>query len=82
MIKITDSWIFSLPVTPRASSKSLSLDTRLNSPAESPLPSPATKAPTIKDLNQLNRKLIEIQLSSEDESKDDNPVEEYVFRSL
>jgi hypothetical protein len=73
MVQIDRSLIFSRPTTPRASPSLLS---------ESHVLSPVAKAPTIEDLNQLNKKLTEIQLSSEDESKDDNPTEECVFRSL
>jgi hypothetical protein len=73
MVQIDRSLIFSQPTTPRASPNLLS---------ESHVLSPSAKAPTIEDLNQLNEKLTKVQLSSEDESKDDNPTEEYVFPSL
>jgi hypothetical protein len=60
MISIDASWIFSPPVTPRASSNLSSLNARFNSPAEGQVLSPPAKAPTIEELNQLTSKLIEV----------------------
>ena len=69
--------------TPHSISKLSSLDATLNSPAEGPVLSSA-KAPTIEDLNQLNDKLTEVQLSSAELSKDDEFAAHnvYVSRSL
>jgi hypothetical protein len=52
----------------------------LNSPAEGLVLSSAN-APTTKDLNQLNAKLTEVQLSSAQESKDDDFVEHNMYVS-
>jgi hypothetical protein len=82
MALIDPSWIFSPPITPRANSNPSSLNARLNSPAESPVLSPPATAPTVEDLNLLNSKLAEVQLSSDDESKDSKSAKEYVFSSL
>lgn len=68
MVQIHRSWIFS-PETRSSSSELLSLNAALNSPAEGPVPS--AKAPTMEDLNQLNLKLREVQLSSVEELKED-----------
>jgi hypothetical protein len=84
MVLIDPSWIFSPPVTPRTSPNPSPLDAKLNSPAESAGHLPPAKAPTIEELNQLTSKLMEVQISSAEESKGDKSVvhEVYVFSGL
>jgi hypothetical protein len=82
MVQIDPSLIFSPPTTPRASPNLLSLNASLSSSAESHVLSPPAKAPTVEDLNQLNEKLTQVELSRAEEPKDDKPAEEYAFSSL
>jgi hypothetical protein len=84
MIQIDPSFIFSPPATPRASPNLLSLNASLSSSAESHVLSPSAKAPTAEDLNQLNTKLTEVQLSSVEELINDEFAAHnvYVSRSL
>jgi hypothetical protein len=63
--------------TPRASPDLLSLNASLSS-AESHLLSPPAKALTVEDLNRLNEKLTQVELSPAEEPKDDKPAIEYV----
>ena len=82
ILQFDHSWIFS-PVSAGSRSKLSSLNATLNSPAEGLVHSSA-RAPTAADLNQLNTKLMEVQLSSAEKSDDTRLLahDVYVSQSL